>query len=179
MDNLRHQMLEVVASSVLFNITNPSEPPDPEKLFVAPDKNMMVLTLVSFWLFLYICLRILRIPVLRRVNEFFPDQGIIMFCGFISKLLMGFMELEFELSTYVLKHLVITPIILHQAYSLNHPNCYGQLRTILLIALTATVLNVAIVSVLLHQVYAPWLNPELTVFDCLTFSSLISAIGKS
>ena len=179
MEGFKHQMLEVVASSVLFNITNPTLPPDVESLFFAFDKNMVVFTLISFWLFLYICLSSVKMPILSRVGEFFPIQGIIMFCGFITKVLMGFMDLDFSPTRDVLKHLMITPIILHNAYSLYHPNCYGQLRTILAISLTATVLNVGILALLLYVVYAPWLDPDLTVFDCLTFSSIISAVGKS
>ena len=90
---------------------------------------------------------------------------------------MGMMGLELKVPKAVLRHLMITPIILNASYSLYHPNCTNQMVTIVMTAVTSTVMNFLLVGVMLRGVYAPWFDPEMTVFDAFTFSSIISAVG--
>ena len=178
----KHQVLEVVASSVLFDVTNLNQTvlPDFQRMFLSLDKESVVLTLLACWpMIWHICRP--KLPSLRhfgKVTQFLPDKTFTMFFGFISKVIMGLMGLEMRLSVEVLKHLMITPIILHASYSIYHPNCFTQLRTIFVSSLSATLLSVVIVTVFLSQVYAPWLDPALSVLDSLVFASVISAVGK-
>ena len=39
-------------------------------------------------------------------------------------------------------------------------------------------MGLGMATILLNKVYAPWLDPGMTVFDCLTFSCIICAVGK-
>ena len=181
MDSFKHQLLEVVASGVLFNISNPSVPPDVEELLLSQDNSMLVMTLISCWLLFYMCISvssIRQLPAVQRITDVLPEKGWIMLFGFLTKTLVSFLDLESNLSTDVVQHLIVTTIILHASYRLYHHNCYRQLGTILVMAVTNTFLTLAMVTILLSKVYAPWFDPELTVFDCLTFSSLICAVGK-
>lgn len=181
MDSLKHQLLEVVASGVLFPITNEAVPPDVGELFLTQDQNMVVMTLISCWLLFYMSISVSSIkqrPVFKRITDVLPEKGWIMLFGFLTKSLIGLLDLESNMSTDVVQHLVITTIILHASYSLYHQNCYTQLWTILVMAVTNTFLTLTLVTILLGKIYAPWLDPELTWFDCLTFSSIICAVGK-
>ena len=181
MDSFKHQLLEVVASGVLFNISNPSVPPDVAELFLSQDQAMLVMTLISCWLLFYMCISVSSVsqkPAFKRITGLLPEKGWIMLFGFLTKTFLDFLELESTLSTDVIQHLIITTIILHASYRLYYHNCYRQLGTILLMAATNTFLTLGMVTILLNKVYAPWLDPGMTVFDCLTFSCIICAVGK-
>ena len=114
----------------------------------------------------------------KRLTNLLPEKGWIMLFGYLFKLLIGQMDLESNLSPDVVQHVIITTIILHASCSLYHENCYTQLWTILAMAAINTLLTITTVSLFLSQVYAPWVDPELTVFDCLAFSCIICAVGK-
>ena len=181
MNSLKHQLLEVVASGVLFNISNPSVPPDVEELFLSQDRSMLVLTLISCWLLFYMCISvssIRQLPAFKRIGDILPEKGWIMLFGFLSKILMSVLDLESNLSADLVQHLILTTIILHASYRLYHPDCYRQLWTILAMSATNTLFTLTIINILLSKLYAPWFDPELTVFDCLEFSSIICAVGK-
>ena len=183
MNSLKHQLLEVVASGVLFNISNPSVPPDVEELFLSQDRSMLVLTLISCWLLFYMCISvssIKQLPAIKRISDILPEKGWILLSGFLSKILIQVLDLESDLhlSADVVQHLILTTIILHASYRLYHPTCYRRLWTILAMSATNTLLSLAIINILLSKLYAPWLDPELTVFDCLEFSCIICAVGK-
>ena len=181
MNSFKHQLLEVVASGVLFNISNPSVPPDAEELFLSMDKSWLLETLISCWLLFYFSWNvssIKQLPTVNRITNLLPEKGWIMLFGYLFKLLIGQMDLESNLSPDVVQHVIITTIILQASCSLYHQDCYTQLGTILVMAAINTLLTITSVSLFLSLVYAPWVNPELTVFDCLTFSCIISAVGK-
>ena len=179
----KHQILEVVASSVLFNVTNPEMLPGSRSMFLAINQEFVVLNLISCWLmFWHICRWILatlrQSRTFCKVTQFLPDKGFTIMFGFLHKVSLGLIGLELSLSVDVLKHLMITPIVLHASYSIYHPNCFTQLRTIFLTSITATLLSVFSVTVFLSQVYAPWLDQSISVFDSLIFASAMSAVGN-
>ena len=78
---------------------------------------------------------------------------------------------------WVIEHVMIAPIILHASYCLFHPHFFGQLGTILSLAVIATVLNCFIIA---GVVYASIQNIEslnmMTGYQVLMFSALISAV---
>ena len=80
---IAHQLLEVVASSVLFNISNPSIPPDVEDMFLGFDLAMVPWALVCFWLIFHLGIR--NLPISQTLVKFLPDRALTMSLGFFFK----------------------------------------------------------------------------------------------
>ena len=181
MNSLKHQLLEVVATNFIFNISNPSEPPSLKELYLQTDREMLVWFLITSWLLFYMvifisCIR--KVKAFKRFTDLLPHKGWIMLFGFLSKILMSYLEVDWILPAKVIQHLFSTTIILHASYRLYHPNRNKHLWSILAYAASNTLLTLAFVNILLSKVYASMLDPELTIFDCLEFSTIICVVGK-
>ena len=73
------------------------------------------------------------------------------------------------------QEILIAPIILKASYALFHPHFFGQIRTILMLAIIGTVLQVVVICPIVLYIYDT-IDPEFKVFDSLTFAALISAV---
>ena len=101
----------MVASSVLFNVTNPEMLPGSRSMFLAINQEFVVLNLISCWLmFWHICRWILatlrQSRTFCKVTKFLPDKGFTIMFGFLHKVSLGLIGLELSLSVDVLKHLI-------------------------------------------------------------------------
>ena len=137
----------------------------------------ILLLLVSLAIIVAVSMK--KFKYLQKVVEYVPESGIIMFLGAFVTLINHLFGWNFEVTIYgwVIEHLMIAPIILHASYCLFHPHFFGQLGTILTLAILATVLNCLIIA---GVVWASIMNIEflnmMTGYQVLMFSALISAV---
>ena len=137
----------------------------------------ILLILVSLAIVVAVLLK--KLKYLQKVVEFVPESGIIMVLGILVTLTFHIFGGGYQASIYgwVIEHLLIAPIILHASYCLFHPHFFGQLGTILTLAVLATLLNCLIIA---GVVYASIMNIEslntMTIYQVLMFSALISAV---
>ena len=141
-------------------------------------KNKAIL-LMLVALAIVVAVLIKKIKYLHKVVQFVPESGIIMVLGIFVTLVCHLFGGGYQVTIYgwVIEHVMIAPIILHASYCLFHPHFFGQLGTILTLAVFATVLNCLITAGL---VYAWIMSIEflnmMTGYQVLMFSALISAV---
>ena len=177
---------------------NPEEPPGWEIIFrIQDDKDVLIpyMTFAGLSLFSIVSAILLKqIEFLRKITEYVPESGCLMVIGMvIAFILWGIDELMWTIRKeegkiyllfiehWVIEHYMIPPIILHASYDLYHPHFFGQLGTILALALIATVLNALIITGLIYFGYNWWIlqGPvpgNMNIFICLTYGALISAV---
>ena len=80
-----------------------------------------------------------------------------------------------QLPHTIIQHVLIAPIILHASYELYHPHFFGQIGTILIMAVVATLLNTIIIGLSLRYIFGS-LFPSMNIFHCMTFAPIIAAV---
>ena len=163
------------------------EPPTWEVLVAIPGSEMHRLYLISLLLAIFttfVVVILKKNSILKKITEFFPDSCGIMFLGMLVNLSMMLIHyfVEFDRSALldlknpaVLEHITITPIILHASFGLYHPHFFGQFWTIVIYAIVATVLNAILIALMLYFFNSATGIP-MSIFICLTYASLISAV---
>merc|ERR1719219_959704 len=135
---------------------------------------------------LFIVLLLKANKYVRKVTEVVPESGLLVICGaLITLILQAILGLD-ELGGYGLDdiemeesylEILIAPIILHASYSLYHPHFFGQIGTILIMAFIATTLNVLLITPITLFIFEKTkLGHGFSLFDSVTFASLISAV---
>ena len=151
-----------------------------ESIYTEIAKNKAII-LMLVCLAIVVAVLLKRIKFLERFVQYVPESGIIMFLGVFVTWTVDAAGFDQQLTIYgwVIEHLMIAPIILHASYCLFHPHFFGQLGTILLLAIVATVLNCLIIA---GNVYASLMLTGddflsmMPVHQVLMYSALISAV---
>lgn len=141
-------------------------------------KNKAILLMLMF-LSIAVAVLTKKIKYFEKLVQFVPESGIIMILGVIVTLINHFIGGGYKVSIYgwVIEHLMIAPIILHASYCLFHPHFFGQLGTILTLAVLATVLNCLIIAgVVIASIQKLEDLNMMTGYQVLMFSALISAV---
>ena len=169
-------------------LENTTIPPASEVLFNMNDMgtNLQIIPFLTFSFVTIVLLVILKqtSKCLKMVIEFLPESGCLMIGGILFSLLMQLFYLGFDrdvtwlkIDDWIIEHLMIAPVILHASYELFHLHFFGQLGTILMLAIVATLFNAVIIAAVLLLVNDLFSNySSMNIFQCLTFGALISAV---
>ena len=179
---------------------NPSEPPGWEVIYqIEEDKEVNIPYIIFLGLSLvtiFFAILLKQVKFLRKTTEYVPESGCLMVIGvFIYYFLFGisyamdYFKVKGErmehyllaIDHWIIEHFMIAPIILHASYDLYHPHFFGQLGTILALALIATVCNAFIITVFIYFGYNWLVLPgsvpgRMNIFICLTYGALVSAV---
>lgn len=118
---------------------------------------------------------------LHYLESYFPESCALIIlgitAGFIIKLTDSPPILSFNENLFF--YLLLPPIILESAYSLHDKAFFHNLPAILLYAVIGTILNVVLIGLTLYwlanyNVFGP--NVRINFWECLTFSTIISAV---
>ena len=151
-----------------------------ESIYTEIAKNKAII-LMLVCLAIVVAVLLKRIKFLERFVQYVPESGIIMFLGVFVTWIVDAAGFDQQLTIYgwVIEHLMIAPIILHASYCLFHPHFFGQLGTILLLAIVATVLNCLIITGIVYaslMLTGDDFLSMMPVHQVLMYSALISAV---
>ena len=179
---------------------NPTEPPGWEVIYQIEEEDKEVNSPYIIFLGLSLvtilfAILLKQIKFLRKITEYVPESGCLMAIGVvIYYILYGInyvldfkvngerMETSLlDIEHWIIEHFMIAPIILHASYDLYHPHFFGQLGTILALALIATVYNALIITIFIYFGYNWLVLPgsvpgRMNIFICLTYGALVSAV---
>ena len=170
---------------------NPTEEPGYDILWkvfphtLSKDSMTHSLLLILFLFTIVVAIALKQNKWLIKLTELVPESGCLMIMGLVIALIAIKIDHIKDplplpllwLDDWFIEHLLIAPIILHASYGLYHPHFFGQLGTILLLALLATVLNAIIIAVILFFLVPYIMDHDLMNFyHTITYGALISAV---
>lgn len=150
--------------------------------------------------FLIISLTIILVGVFKILFHHYdhiiaiPESCVLIIIGIVCGLVLYFSNLTQSFPKFTSElffNVLLPPIILDAAYAIYDRNFLGNLATVLIYAVFGTLFNVFVIGYGLYFVnYIGWMGfvgpsnmtagdaaaPELDTIQCLTFSSLISAV---
>jgi len=120
---------------------------------------------------------------LARVTNLIPTSGILIILGIISGLINHFAEEYFHndfppfvITADIFQHALIFPILLYASYKLYNQEFLRQFKSVIILALFSTFLNVLLSAVLLYFIHDSSWIPSMTLTQTIAFASAVSVV---
>ncbi|XP_072026556.1 sodium/hydrogen exchanger 3-like [Amphiura filiformis] len=115
-------------------------------------------------------------------SAYFPESCLLIAIGFIIGLIISFLPERFHgeisggLNGELFFIFLLPPIMLEAGYFMPAKAFFNNIGTILLYAVVGTLFNTFTIGFSLYGISVWLLNSQISLLECLTFSSLISAV---
>ena len=120
---------------------------------------------------------------IAQITFLCPTSGLLIILGMISAFCTNAFEEYFHnnfqpvlLTANIFQHVLIFPILLYTSYSLYSQQFLRQVRSVLILSVIGTLLNVLLTGILLKYIYDGLSNSFMTLTQCMVFASLISVV---
>lgn len=120
---------------------------------------------------------------MAKITNLLPTSGILIILGMFSGIISYYSDKYFHtnlspihIPAEILQHVLIFPILLYTSYKLYSQQFLRQFKSVVILSVFGTILNVLLTGLLLAFIHdASWI-PSMTILQSMVFASCISVV---